>query len=561
MTQHVNSNHENFGQLLNGLMDGQLNAEQMRHLEQQIQTNPLAMKKYIETVTLSVGLRKFSQTQREAMREALQQTPDQSALWQTLALDEKQAPAVIVTKKKKWFKFKAHPVTVQPKEENIQRVHRRISRYPITLLITATAALVLLLVYIRLFPSQTMATLSDSVDAVWDNHANEFRGGNGLYPGNGQQILKEGFAQVRFACGAEVIFEAPCMFILENKEQLYLEQGKVFVRVPKEAIGFSVRTPNCRLIDLGTEFGIMVDQDGTSRFQMFSGKASLIAGQGKEKISELLLAGQACYVEANSAIIEVASFLKGQFVQRINSRNNIIWRGEKDINLADIVVGGNGLKTESSGCLNPVTCVIAPEVKYLTPDEMRYPPLTYNAVGATPFIDGVFIPDGRNGTVQVSSEKHSFVFPKTSATIWYPITPITYYVTDKNEGSQSPGEGATALPAFYLHANLGITFDLDAIRSAYPGTKITGFRTQYGIRYDNTPHSNKVDFWVLVDGQNKYQHLAKTAGRKMEDAYIPLEDTDRFLTLATTESGDGLGYDWGVFVNPMIELTSDKLSQ
>jgi hypothetical protein len=65
-----------------------------------------------------------------------------------------------------------------------------------------------------------------------------------------------------------------------------------------------------------------------------------------------------------------------------------------------------------------------------------------------------------------------------------------------------------------------------------------------------------VDFWALVDGQCRYENRAKTADRKMEDIYIPLGDKDRFLTLATTESNDGLGYDWGVFVSPVIELES-----
>jgi hypothetical protein len=63
---------------------------------------------------------------------------------------------------------------------------------------------------------------------------------------------------------------------------------------------------------------------------------------------------------------------------------------------------------------------------------------------------------------------------------------------------------------------------------------------------------------MLVDGQNRHEHRAKTAGKKMEDAYIPLSDTDRFLTLAATEANDGLGYDWGVFVNPVIELETHQ---
>jgi hypothetical protein len=552
--------NKEFRQLLNGLLDGQLTAEQVRQLEHTIQTSPEAMKLYVDTVTLAVGLRKYSQTQRGAMKEAIkQQTPDESVLWQTLANDEKQAPTIKMVKKRNWLRWKSKPVSIQPKEKNIERVHRNISRLPVATLIAASAALVLLLLYIRLLPFMNMAKLDDSIQAVWDNRANQFREGVGLFPAATQQTLREGFAHVRFGSGAEVLFEAPCQFILESKDQLFLKQGKVFVKVPKKAVGFAVRTPNSRIIDLGTEFGVIVDSDGNSRFQMFTGKASVVAGlAGEEKISKLLMAGQTFNVEAATGKIAMDWFLKDIFAQRISSSTNIIWRGEKSLSLADFVVGGNGLQTEPKGSLNPVSGVIEPEAKYLAEDQMRNPPQTYNTVTVSPFIDGVFVPNGANGPVEISSEKHSFAFPKTIATIWYPLAAVTYFVTDKNEGSQSPAPDAVSRPAFYLHANLGVTFDLEAIRQAYPDTRITGFRTQYGIRWDGTQRGNKVDFWMLVDGQNRHEHRAKTAGRKMEDAYIPLSDTDRFLTLATTEASDGLGYDWGVFVNPEIELETSE---
>jgi hypothetical protein len=557
MTETPVNPENGFRQLLNGLLDGRLTPEQMRQLEHQIQAGPEAMKMYIETVILAVGLRKYSQAQRGAMMEALRQPPDESELWRTMADEEKQAPAIKMAKQKKWFRPKPKTVPIQQMEKNIHRVNRHISRLPISVLIAASAALILMLVYIQLFPLQTVATLNDSVNAVWDNRVNEFKERRGLYPAANRQMLKKGFAQVQFQSGVEVIFEAPCEFVLEDKEQLFLKQGKVFVRVPEEAIGFSVRTPSCRVIDLGTEFGVSVEQDGTSQIQMLSGKASLVAGLAgqKKEVSELVLAGQARKVEAATGKISMSAFLQDQFAQRIDSSTSIVWRGQKSLSLADIIAGGDGLQTNRRGCLNPVSGVIESETRYLTPEEMRNPPQTYNAVQASPFINGIFVPNGKNGPVKVSSADHRFAFPPTSATIWYPVTAITYYVTDKNEGSQSPGPGMLPEPAFYLHSNLGVTFDLNAIRKAYHGMKITGFRTQYGIRWDGTPHSNKVDFWVLVDGQNRHEHRAKTAGTKMEEAYIPLGDTDRFLTVATTEANDGLGYDWGIFVNPVIELT------
>jgi hypothetical protein len=552
--------NKGFRQLLNGLLEGQLTARQVRQLERTIQANPEAMKLYVDIVTLTVGLRKYSQTQRGAMKEVFeQQKPDESALWRTLANDEKQAPTIKIVKKRNWLRWKPKTVAIRPKEQNIERVRRNISRRPIVTLIVSSAALILLLVYIQLFPSQTMATLGDSVNAVWDNPSNEFQKGNGLYPVSRQQVLKKGFVQVRFANGAEVIFEAPCQFVLESKEQLFLKQGKVFVKVSKEAIGFTVRTPNCRIIDLGTEFGVSVAKDGGSQLEMFVGKASLIAeSAGQKKLSELVLAGQACNVEAKTGKISTAPFVQRQFAQRIDSGTHIIWRGEKNLSLADFIAGGDGLHTKPQGFLNPINGAIEKDTKDLTYEERINPPQTYTPVPSSPFIDGIFVPNGKNGPVKVSSAGHRFAFPQTSATIWCRVETTTYYVTDKNEGSQFPGEGATPRSSFYLHADTGVTFNLDAIRKAYPDMKIKGFRTRYGIRYENILRYNKMDFWVLVDGQSRHEQRAKIGDRKMEDAYVPLSDTDRFLTLAATESDDTLKYDWGVFVNPVIELVASN---
>jgi predicted DNA binding CopG/RHH family protein len=548
------NNTSEFRQLLTGLLDGQLDGDQLRQLEQKIRTDPEAMKQYVEMMTLTVGLRKYSQTQRESVRETMQEPLAKSTLWQTLADDEKQAPTIKFKKRRKWFRWKRTVIQIRPKEKNIERVHRHVSRLPISTLVVASAALVLLLVYIRVFPLHTMATLNDSINASWDNRLNEFREGKGLYPISRPQTLKEGFAQVRFTSGAEVVFEAPCQFVLEDKDQMFLQKGKVYVKVPKEAIGFSVRTPNCRIIDLGTEFGVSVNDDGSSQLQMFLGKASLISGLvGRAKINEeLIFAGQARSVEAKTGKTTVSAFLRNQFVQRIDSAAKEIWRGEKSLSLVDMVSGGNGLQANIRGCLSPTTGVIESQSRYLTPEEKINPPASYVSVPTSDFIDGTFVPNGKS---QVSSKGHRFAFPRTSGTIWYPITAVTYYVTDKNEGSsQSPGEGVTPRPAFYLHSNLGITFDLNAVRRAYPNLKITGFRSQCGIRWEGVAHYNKVDFWAIVDGQCRYENRAKIADQKMDDVFIPLADTDRFLTLATTEADDGLWYDWGMFVNPIIEM-------
>ena len=105
-----------------------------------------------------------------------------------------------------------------------------------------------------------------------------------------------------------------------------------------------------------------------------------------------------------------------------------------------------------------------------------------------------------------------------------------------------------------MHANLGITFDLDKIRERFGGqVDLKAFRSQSGFKMPGFGN-NKVDFWVLIDGQVRYQKLGAVATVELEDLEISLSPDDRYLTLAITESDDGMGNDWAMFVSPMLIL-------
>jgi hypothetical protein len=89
-----------------------------------------------------------------------------------------------------------------------------------------------------------------------------------------------------------------------------------------------------------------------------------------------------------------------------------------------------------------------------------------------------------------------------------------------------------------MHANVGITFDLQAIRSHFPGVRIRGFRTKAGIEKGALrPETINADFWILVDGKLRYQKR-QVKEKILFPIEIELSETDRFLTLVTTDGGD-----------------------
>jgi hypothetical protein len=117
----------------------------------------------------------------------------------------------------------------------------------------------------------------------------------------------------------------------------------------------------------------------------------------------------------------------------------------------------------------------------------------------------------------------------------------------------TPGHGA-----LWLHANRGITFDLEAIRHANPGYKLARFRATAGCAAAAADQAGAAlaDIWVFVDGQPRFQRRRIGRGNGVFSVAFLIGRTDRFLTLAATDGGDGCAWDWIVFGDPRLEVAS-----
>jgi hypothetical protein len=115
-----------------------------------------------------------------------------------------------------------------------------------------------------------------------------------------------------------------------------------------------------------------------------------------------------------------------------------------------------------------------------------------------------------------------------------------------------------------LHANLGLTFDLNAVRKSYQ-CGINRFMSQVGMADLEEEYSGNADFWVLVDGQVRYSLRQYKEKGVLNDVSVEIKDTGRFLTLVTTDGGDmddpeggvynrAISCDRGVFADPVLVL-------
>ncbi|NOY41216.1 MAG: FecR domain-containing protein [Planctomycetes bacterium] len=145
---------------------------------------------------------------------------------------------------------------------------------------------------------QYVARVVQDVECRWgDETVATVQGG--LLHCEDQLNLLEGLAKVRFDSGAEIILRGPASLRIDSGMSCFLNSGELTARVPEVAHGFTVDTPLGRVVDLGTEFGVNVDEE--IEVHVFEGElelhpqdyASQQSGSGQEEVSVGLLAGAA----------------------------------------------------------------------------------------------------------------------------------------------------------------------------------------------------------------------------------------------------------------------------
>ena len=106
----------------------------------------------------------------------------------------------------------------------------------------------------------SVALMESTLNAVWADVAP--REGEALYKGILE--LVEGLASIDFYSGARAILQGPAEIEILSQSHIRCLSGKIRVHVPEPAQGFIVETPDGRVVDLGTEFTLNVqDKSGT----------------------------------------------------------------------------------------------------------------------------------------------------------------------------------------------------------------------------------------------------------------------------------------------------------
>jgi len=235
------------------------------------------------------------------------------------------------------------------------------------------------------------------------------------------------------------------------------------------------------------------------------------------------------------------------------------------LNLADMVGGGNGLGTGTyRNALDPRNA------KVQTRDFGNLGNVVTNhfSPSAFEFVDGVFIPDGDDGAVEIPVTSTGVTItglPKTSGQAWDMIRngPVASQHSPELDGIDFTKDGRSLLG---LHANAGITFDVAAMRNVArlsesnevsPDSESpVALRFTAKVGYFGAVGNNFADAWVFVDGRKvaEFRKLRRAEG--LQEINVELPATARFLTLVSTDGGNGYGMDQIGFGDPRVKLAS-----
>ncbi|HOK66959.1 MAG TPA: hypothetical protein PLV55_09110 [Anaerohalosphaeraceae bacterium] len=557
------------------LLDNDLNGSQLEQLNHLLTSDPQARLYYCRFLQdiAALTFRACADIPQNAPETAGSILTEQ--FWRQMIEEEKNAPAV----------EPAVPdaPTPQPLKTSASVRPRTPGRLAYAAAVISAAALFFILALVHLTPSPLpeVATLYDSLGAEWSANL-PLEPGVRISCGSKPIRLMRGIIKLKTDEGVELVLEGPMEFQFPTDSQLSMQYGKLLARVSAQGLGFSVNTPNSKIIDLGTEFAVLCHPNGDAEVHVYKGKTNLIAGRKEnQKTSQLLLAGSARKVHSKDSLVSEIRFNPSAVVRAFDSKTNLIWKGET-LSLADIVGGGSGLGTGK--LFTGVDAASGQVISSLKDGNIYTGSADCRPVPNNPLIDSVFVPGaGPSPTVIAVEGLTAACFPTTSGTYWGYIFNGAFHqgITSPRHDLYLDGliAGTPENPAITIHSNLGITFDLSRIRRTIPGLEIRAFRAVAGVSetvrqslekeknrsFDDFPDVkkvfdagfSKVEFWVLIDGKPAF-HQQRTSEQGGCPIHIPISESNRFLTLAVTESDDTQAYDWALFARPELVLESTE---
>jgi hypothetical protein len=152
----------------------------------------------------------------------------------------------------------------------------------------------------------SVALLNQVVNVVWSDDT-KFSIGDSV--SSHQTLhLESGLVQLQFFRGAVLTLAGPAKLEVRDQDHVMLHEGTVWAKVPVPARGFTVLTPETKIVDLGTEFGVSATPGHRTEVHVFEGLVELYDPSAPEDATSLheLVTGQSISVDGDGNSVREA---------------------------------------------------------------------------------------------------------------------------------------------------------------------------------------------------------------------------------------------------------------
>jgi hypothetical protein len=385
--------------------------------------------------------------------------------------------------------------------------------------------------------------------------------------------LNRGLVKLEFAAKACVVLSGPAELKILGPSEVLLRRGKL--TGVSEVGDFVVQTPSAYVVDVGTAFGVAVDDEAATDVVVFDGEVHVqrsSASTDKLKLTRGMAArADGTGLNASRDLDSVPAFDREFNGERPTNL------GPNELSVVDIICGSAPDEYRFAGSIDPElgTWSTLPwsESKGVRGKlgTGKVIPVDWN-----PWVHGIFIPTPNHDHLAIDLAGHSVPTPPLVGGAWGPIwarrrierrlDPLASRADRDVEGFWGAGTTTALLDrsrwvrdgVVGMHANVGITLDLAAIRRGYGVSlkSLRGVLAHLEQSYVSQPFQPQAlsTFQIYVDGELRYER--NSFCRQDGDAMFgtELSDRDQLLSLIVTDGNDGPVYDRVILLDPLFEI-------
>jgi hypothetical protein len=404
-----------------------------------------------------------------------------------------------------------------------------------------------------------------SPNVVWGKPSAELDFFLRVRPGDKLNVA-QGLVQVEFFSGAKLILHGPTTFVPTGPAAGHLEAGRLTGEVTEG--DFHLLTPSAEVIDLGTEFGVLADPHRGTDVVVFNGKVQVVSRPETSRPKEVLdmTQGMAARIRSDGTAEYGVETEAVHLLRSVPAELKA--EGPLEISLVDVLCGGDGI----GKCLSGATDPTSGKKDVRGEPGPRQGNGKYHIADWHSIIDGVFVPPGAGGRVQIDSLGGSVVLPRTNNLTWGPLWARrwdtcfddTSAIGDFWSNGTLKGVLARLKETHFgivgMHANVGVTIDLRAVQLLQRASAarfhaiVTNLDNSDEIAGPGAVPDRGADLRVFVDGQERFSRLRFTRYDGDAEIDVDLQPGDRFLTIISSDSTGQSSYDHVVLIDPVIDL-------